>query len=100
MEGEDPEPWLNEYTDSQWQALFEQRELVRIEKTAADKEKAKRKDAWRELRNSMTVEEADAYIFNLTKLGMTQAAIARALGMTSVSQYMRRYKERNDVGTT
>lgn len=98
MGGEDPEWWLNGYTDSQWEILCEAQRKRRDATLKETKEKEARHDAWRELRISMTVEEADAYVFNLTKLGMTQAAVARALGMTSVSQYMRRYKERNNVG--
>jgi hypothetical protein len=98
MEDEDPEWWLNKYTEGEWEARMQIRDALLEEEMAADKEKEARKNAWRELRNSMTVGEADAYIFNLTKLGTTKKAVAQSLGMTSVSQYLRRYKERNNVG--
>jgi crotonobetainyl-CoA:carnitine CoA-transferase CaiB-like acyl-CoA transferase len=102
MAGEDPEWWSNKHTEDEWKAICDAQKLIRdtINKIewAAEKEKRARREAWRELRNSMTVEEADAYIFNLTKLGTTKKAVAQSLGMTSVSQYLRRYKERNNVG--
>jgi hypothetical protein len=102
MGDENPDWWSSKHTEDEWRAICEARAReftsMLAEQRVVDEEKEARKDAWRELRNSMTIDEADAYIFNLTKLGMTQAAVARALGMTSVSQYMRRYKERNNVG--
>jgi hypothetical protein len=102
MADEDPEWWFNKYTEGEWDTICAARRCIRDalleEERAADKEKEERKNAWRELRSSMTVEEADAYIFNLTKLGTTKTAVAKSLGMTSVSQYLRRHKERTNGG--
>jgi hypothetical protein len=86
--------WVDKYTDSQWEACLnrakEYTDLMMARRTETDE----RQKAWHELRDSMTSEEADAYLFNLTKLGMSIREISESFGLTSVSHRIRRHKQR------
>ena len=87
MEHEDDEPhWWKE----RLQRIKVREELMRAERAEIE---AKR-EAWEKLRIKMTPEEADAYLFHLTKLGSSGADIARTFGLSSVSHRIRRHKRR------
>ena len=90
--------WVDKYDDAAWRTAYEERmrnlNAATTRRAEEAEEKRKRSEAWRELRKTMTTKEADAYIFNLTKLGMSQKAIAESLGLTSVYMNIRRHRER------
>jgi hypothetical protein len=89
-----PDWWADKYTDAEWEDRLQRAEEVRALRDEQLAERERRQEVWSELRGSMTTEEADAYIFNLTKLGMSGAEIARSFGLANVSRYVMRHKNR------
>lgn len=90
--------WVDKYDDAAWRTAYEERmrslNAATAKREEEAEEKRKRSEAWRELRKTITTEEADTYIFNLTKFGMSQTTIAKSLGLSSVYTNIRRHRER------